>query len=44
MEVLKEFFPEESIRYYHIEVFDGIIVTRTGYTGEDGIEVYAEAS
>ena len=44
VEVLKEFFPVESIRYYHFEVFDGIIVSRTGYTGEDGFEVYAEAS
>ncbi len=44
VEVLKEFFPVESIRYYHFEVFDGIIVSRTGYTGEDGFEVYADIS
>ena len=29
---------------YSLEVFDGTIVSRTGYSGEDGFEVYAETS
>ncbi len=44
VEVLKNYFPVEEIKYYHFEVFDGTIVSRTGYTGEDGFEVYAETS
>ncbi|MFN4320110.1 MAG: glycine cleavage system aminomethyltransferase GcvT [Aquificaceae bacterium] len=43
VEVLKNYLPVKDIRYYHFELFDGIIVSRTGYTGEDGFEVYAEA-
>jgi aminomethyltransferase len=39
--LLSEFFPVEGIKYYHFEVFDNIIVSRTGYTGEDGFEIYA---
>ncbi|MCS6957843.1 MAG: glycine cleavage system aminomethyltransferase GcvT [Aquificaceae bacterium] len=39
-EVLKKYFPVETIKYYHFEVFDGVIVSRTGYTGEDGFEIY----
>lgn len=35
----------EPIKYYHFEsgVFDGVdaIISRTGYTGEDGFEIYA---
>ncbi|MGI9056665.1 MAG: glycine cleavage system aminomethyltransferase GcvT [Pyrinomonadaceae bacterium] len=37
----------ESIKYYHFTVgtFDGVdaIISRTGYTGEDGFEIYADA-
>jgi aminomethyltransferase len=37
-----------GIKYYHFEegVFDGVesIISRTGYTGEDGFEIYAEAA
>ncbi len=38
----------EDIKYYHFTVgnFDGIesaIISRTGYTGEDGFEIYAAA-
>ncbi len=36
-----------AIKYYHFEKgqFDGVdsIISRTGYTGEDGFEIYAEA-
>ena len=39
--------PLEEIKYYHFEqgLVDGVpaIVSRTGYTGEDGFEVYAAA-
>ena len=37
----------ENIKYYHFTVgeFDGVdaIISRTGYTGEDGFEIYADA-
>lgn len=47
MEILRKITSEESIplKYYHA-VFDGIvagipcIVSKTGYTGEDGVELY----
>ncbi|SNZ14125.1 glycine cleavage system aminomethyltransferase GcvT [Hydrogenobacter hydrogenophilus] len=39
--LLSEFFPVEGIKYYHFKVFDNIIISRTGYTGEDGFEIYA---
>lgn len=42
MEVLKRYFPVEDIRYYHFKTFDGAIVSRTGYTGEDGFEIYID--
>ncbi|MFN3814081.1 MAG: aminomethyltransferase family protein, partial [Aquificaceae bacterium] len=32
----------DSLKYYHFRVFDSVIVSRTGYTGEDGFEVYAK--
>ena len=39
--------PLEEIKYYHFRegAVDGVpsIISRTGYTGEDGFEVYAEA-
>jgi aminomethyltransferase len=37
----------DEIKYYHftVGVFDGVdaIISRTGYTGEDGFEIYADA-
>lgn len=37
----------ENIKYYHFTVgtFDGVnaIISRTGYTGEDGFEIYADS-
>ncbi|MEZ0361907.1 MAG: glycine cleavage system aminomethyltransferase GcvT [Hydrogenobacter sp.] len=39
--VLSKFFPVQDIRYYGFKVFDGMVVSRTGYTGEDGFEIYA---
>lgn len=50
IEIAQEFTDTnlESIKYYHFTVgkFDGIngaIISRTGYTGEDGFEIYADA-
>ncbi len=46
-EILSKFLGKEldSIRYYHFALFDHqgekIIVSRTGYTGEDGFEIYS---
>lgn len=40
-EVISRFFSIEGLRYYHFRVFDGVLLSRTGYTGEDGFEVYA---
>ncbi|AVQ12350.1 Aminomethyltransferase [Leptospira santarosai] len=46
-EILSKFLGKEldSIRYYHFAIFDHqgekIIVSRTGYTGEDGFEIYS---
>lgn len=42
MEVLGVYFPVEDIKYYHFKILDGIMISRTGYTGEDGFEIYAE--
>jgi len=51
MEILRRITPEESIpaKYYHA-VFDGevdgipCIVSKTGYTGEDGVELYVRSA
>lgn len=50
METLRKLTAEESIpkKYYHA-IFDGevagmqCIVSKTGYTGEDGVEIYVDA-
>ncbi len=41
--VLSRFFDVSDIRYYRFKTFGDVIVSRTGYTGEDGFEVYAPA-
>jgi len=38
--VLSKFFNVSDIRYYGFKTFGDTIVSRTGYTGEDGFEVY----
>ncbi len=49
LEIAQKFTDENlsEIKYYHFTVgkFDGVdaIISRTGYTGEDGFEVYADA-
>ncbi len=40
-EVLSKYLPVEDIKYYHFKVFGDMLLSRTGYTGEDGFEVYA---
>ncbi len=39
--ILNKFFDVKDIKFYRFKVFDGVIVSRTGYTGEDGFEIYA---
>lgn len=41
VEVLGKYLPVKDIKYYHFKDFDGILVSRTGYTGEDGFELYS---
>jgi aminomethyltransferase len=40
VKVLSKHLPVEDIKYYHFKSKDHLIVSRTGYTGEDGFEVY----
>ncbi len=40
-EVLSKHLPVGDIKYYHFKVFGDMLLSRTGYTGEDGFEVYA---
>jgi len=40
-EILSKFYPVSDIKYYRFKVFDKTIISRTGYTGEDGFEIYA---
>lgn len=40
-EILPKFYPGiEKLKYYTFEQRDGLIIARTGYTGEDGFEVF----
>ncbi len=39
--LISRYLPVEGIRYYHFQTSDGFLLSRTGYTGEDGFEVYA---
>lgn len=38
--ILKKFFDIEGMKYYTFKKFNETIISRTGYTGEDGFEVY----
>ncbi len=38
--VLSEYYDVSYIGYYHFKTFGDVIISRTGYTGEDGFEVY----
>ncbi len=43
-EVLEKLFPGVSqLKYYTFGIFDGALISRTGYTGEDGFEIYLPA-
>ena len=39
--LLGRFFDVSDLRYYRFRIFGETIVSRTGYTGEDGFEIYA---
>ncbi|GAB6065435.1 glycine cleavage system aminomethyltransferase GcvT [Aquifex pyrophilus] len=39
-EILNEFFDVKDIKYYRFKMFGDTIISRTGYTGEDGFEIY----
>ncbi len=41
LQVLSHFFDLSGLRYYHFRAFGETIISRTGYTGEDGFEIYA---
>ncbi len=42
--LLKDFFPGiEKLNYYTFGEFNGVLISRTGYTGEDGFEIYIPA-
>lgn len=40
-EILSRFFEVRDIKYYRFKTFGRVIISRTGYTGEDGFEIYA---
>ncbi len=39
--IIKKIFDIGDLRYYRFKTFGNIIVSRTGYTGEKGYEIYA---
>ncbi len=39
--LMERFFDVSDLRYYRFKIFGETVVSRTGYTGEDGFEVYA---
>ncbi|AAC07401.1 aminomethyltransferase (glycine cleavage system T protein) [Aquifex aeolicus VF5] len=39
-EIISKFYPVSDLKYYRFKVFDKTIISRTGYTGEDGFEIY----
>ncbi len=41
--IISEFYDVLDLRYYRFKIFGDIMVSRTGYTGEDGFEIYAPA-
>ncbi len=41
-EILGRFYRIEGIKYYHFKPFGDTIISRTGYTGEDGYEIYID--
>jgi len=39
--ILRSFFDIENLKYYRFRVYGETILSRTGYTGSDGFEIYA---
>jgi aminomethyltransferase len=39
-EIISRFYNVEGLRYYHFRSFGSSIVSKTGYTGEEGYEIY----
>lgn len=39
--IIKKIFDIDDLKYYRFKTFGNIIVSRTGYTGEKGYEIYA---
>ncbi len=39
--ILSEHFDLEGLKYYRFRTFGDVFISRTGYTGEDGFEIYA---
>ena len=43
VEILREYYDLGDLRYYRFKIFGDTIISRTGYTGSDGFEIYAPA-
>ncbi|NPA42357.1 MAG: glycine cleavage system aminomethyltransferase GcvT [Aquificae bacterium] len=43
VQVISPLFDVSDLKYYRFKTFGEVIVSRTGYTGEDGFEIYAPA-
>ncbi len=39
-QIIKSFYEADSLGYYRFGIFGSAIVSRTGYTGSDGFEIY----
>ena len=40
-EILSKYYDVKDLKFYNFKTFGEVIISRTGYTGEDGFEVYA---
>ncbi|NPV89115.1 glycine cleavage system aminomethyltransferase GcvT [Coprothermobacteraceae bacterium] len=43
VDLVEQFFHVQDLKFFEMRVFGDFIVSRTGYTGEDGFEVYGPA-
>lgn len=39
-EILNRYYDVKNLRFYSFKTFGDVIISRTGYTGEDGFEIY----